>query len=349
MRMKNKIAALAILTAFNFSNVVQAATIDEELAMIAAEQDEPFALEKNPPTNQNNISTEKKSARELKEEEKRSRQAQKDREKKLKEDMKNAEKEFKEAQEKSRQQDKNQLKISDRNSSKSKFPIVDPVAPQAEKIELEKKPDQKIEPKPEPKPEQKTEPQQEQEEVVTFDPNPTPEPVTPTPEPVKPAPTPEPVTPIPAQPSAPVVNLTNPLVNFSNFEELANAVNFTPLYIPKKAGFSIDNMSAIDGRVAEIRYGRRWEPEVSLRVRTYRRNNGEELKDISGVHGVKWRVDMSSGTSVYIAKIEENKHVAAWAAGDYTFSAQVENISFAAFHALVVEELVDLSTHYYIR
>lgn len=343
MNLKNKIAALTILTAFNFSVVAQAASIDEELAVIAAEQEEPFSIEKKPEQTKNNVAPEKKSRKELRAEERRLREERRAEEKKIKEDMKNAEREFKEAQEKSKDQDKNKLKITERNSSQKNFPKIDPVSPQTEKVELERKPE--------------TTPTVEPEsEVVTFDPKleptPTAEPVTPkltTPTPAA-EPTPPPVTPIPepVQPTQPV-NLANPLVQYSNFEELADAVNFTPLYIPKKAGFSIDSLAAIDGRIAEIRYGRRWEPEVSLRVRTYKRADGEELKDISGVNGVKWRVDMSSGTSVYIAKIDENKHVAAWASGDYTFSAQVENLSFAAFHAIVVDELVDLSNHYYMK
>ena len=135
----------------------------------------------------------------------------------------------------------------------------------------------------------------------------------------------------------------------SNFDDLAKAAKFVPLYVPKKSGFTINSMMLIDGRTAEIRYGRRWEPEVSLHIRTYKRFNGEETKDISGVNGVKWRVDMTSGTTVYIAKISESKHVAAWAVGNYTFSAQAENLSFAAFHAIVADELVDLSQHYYIN
>ena len=288
----------------------------------------------------------------MRDEEKRQREEKKAEEKQLKEDMKSAEKEFKEAQKKSKDQDRAQLKVSQRDSLKKDFPKVDPVAPKTETVELKK--DSKPAPTPAPEPE---------DEVVTFDPNPnkTSEPVQ-NQKPVaipqeteiiqKPAPAKisEPVQQVePIQNPEPVVRLVNPLVTFENFDELAEAVNFVPLYIPKKAGFSIDSMLAIDGRIAEIRYGRRWEPEVSLHVRTCKRAAGEELKDISGVQGVKWRVDMSSGTSVYIAKISENKHVAAWATGDYTFSAQVENLSFAAFHAIVVDELVDLSNHYYIN
>lgn len=147
----------------------------------------------------------------------------------------------------------------------------------------------------------------------------------------------------------PAVNLPNPILEFTNFENLVAAVKFVPLYIPQKSGYTIISMHTINDKVAEIRYGRRWEPEVVLHVRTYKRQENEELKDISGVQGVKWRIDMTSGATIYIAKINDRSHVAAWSSGDYTFSAYVENLSFAAFHSLVVDELVDLSTHYFVK
>ena len=156
----------------------------------------------------------------------------------------------------------------------------------------------------------------------------------------------EKVTP-PAENSLQSGNLPNPMTNFANFEDLAVALKFTPLYIPKKSGYTVNEIFSIANQTAEIRYGRRWEPEVSLIIRTYKRKDGEELKDISGIQGVKWRIDMTSGTRVYIAKINERSHVASWASGSYTFAAYVENLSFAAFHSLVIDELVDLTTHYY--
>lgn len=150
----------------------------------------------------------------------------------------------------------------------------------------------------------------------------------------------------PAENLQPVEN-PNPMTSYSNFQDLSASLKFTPLYIPKKSGYTMTEIYKVANQTAEIRYGRRWEPEVSLHIRTYKRGEGEELKDISGVHGVKWRIDMTSGATVYIAKINERSHVAAWASGSYTFSAYVENLSFAAFHSLVIDELVDLTTHYY--
>ena len=142
-------------------------------------------------------------------------------------------------------------------------------------------------------------------------------------------------------------NLANSRQRYANFEELAQALKFTPLYIPKKSGYNVTELFSVANQTAEIRYGRRWEPEVALIIRTYKRPEGEGLKDISGIQGVKWRIDTTSGSTVYIAKINERAHVAAWASGSYTFAAYVENISFAAFHSLVIDELVDLTTHYY--
>ena len=136
-------------------------------------------------------------------------------------------------------------------------------------------------------------------------------------------------------------------VIYANFAEVARAVKFIPLYMPRKSGYEITALYAQAG-IVEIRYGRRWEPNVSLIVRTHKRADGEELQDISGVTGVKWRVDTTTGTTIYIAKISDTQQVAAWAVGHYTFSAQAENLSFAGFHSLVADELVELSTHYYL-
>ena len=185
------------------------------------------------------------------------------------------------------------------------------------------------------------------EEIIIIDPNePEPEPVPPP----QPQIQPEPVTPPPqsqVQPEPVTQTLPDQNSIYTNFAEVARAVKFIPLYMPRKSGYEIIGLYAERG-IAEIRYGRRWEPTVSLTVRTHKRAEGEELQDISGVTGVKWRIDTTTGTTIYIAKISDTQQVAAWAVGHYTFSARAENLSFAGFHSLVADELVELSTHYYL-
>ena len=186
----------------------------------------------------------------------------------------------------------------------------------------------------------------EDEPTIIIDPNAPPPPI----EPVKPSqeiqsPTPPPVVVLPQQTET--VALPNEKIIYANFSEVSRAVRFIPLYMPRKSGYEITALYAGQG-IAEVRYGRRWEPNVSLTVRTHKRADGEAPQDISGVTGVKWRVDTSTGTTIYIAKISETQQVAAWAVGHYTFSAQAENLSYAGFHSLVADELVELSTHYYL-
>ena len=145
------------------------------------------------------------------------------------------------------------------------------------------------------------------------------------------------------------VGMPNPIVTYSNFEDAAKKVGFIPLYVPKKSGFAMNYISVIGGNVVEIRYGKRWEPTVTLSVRTYKRSPGEELKDISGIHGVKWKVDMSSGMTIYMSRVSNEVNAAAWSVGRYTFAAMTENLSFAAFHSFIIEELVDLCNHYFVE
>lgn len=148
--------------------------------------------------------------------------------------------------------------------------------------------------------------------------------------------------------SQPNVGMTNPIASFGTFEELAEELGYIPLYVPKSSGYALNYMSIIGGKVAELRYDRRWETDIKLIIRTYKRPKGEELRDISGVQGVKWRVDLSGGIPIYLARINDTSNAAAWSAGQYTFAAMTDNLSFAAFRTLVFEELVDLTTHYHI-
>ena len=198
------------------------------------------------------------------------------------------------------------------------------------------------------------------EQTIIIDPNePVAEPTPPKVEPITPPPTyqpeqePEPIyepiyEPPPVVPQqTKIISAPDQKNTYANFEEAARAAHFIPLYMSKKSGYEITALYGEAG-IVEVRYGRKWEPTVSLYVRTHKRADDEPLKDISGVTGVKWRVDTSTGTTIYIAKISETQQVAAWAVGHYTFSARAENLSFAGFHSLVADELVELSTHYYL-
>ena len=108
-------------------------------------------------------------------------------------------------------------------------------------------------------------------------------------------------------------------------------------------------IAVVNEKIVEIHYGRRWEPTVTLSVRTYKRAPDEKLQDISGLGGVKWKTDLSSGSTIYIARVSDNTNAAAWSVGQYTFAAMTENLSFAAFHSLIIEELFDLCNHYFVN
>ena len=309
MKLKNKIAALSTLIIFETLGAANAAEIDTELAIIAAEQDKTGEkVETFDPDSLDADKNKPKTKDEIKAEEKRLEKEREEARKKIKEERKKS-----------------------RNELKGKTPISKNPAP--------------IERKPEINSNEVTPPVQAKEVKAVQEVKPAEVPPVEKNQLVEEIKSVEEVPPVEQQQN---INLPNPIVSYASFNEIVQAVGFTPLYIPKKSGYTITAMVMIDGKIAEVRYSRKWEPAVSLHVRTYRRAAGEELKDISGVHGVKWRVNVANGISTYVAKIEENKQVAAWAVGNYTFSAYVENLSFAAFYALVADELVDLSQHYYL-
>jgi len=309
MKLKNKIAALSTLLIFQFG-AANAAGIDDELAVIAAEQDK--TGEKIETFDPDSLDADKNKPKTRKE---------------IKEEQERLEKEREEARKKIREE-----RRKSRDELKGKAPISKNPAPVARKQENNSSAVTSTTPT--------------VQAVQAVEENPAVEEFTPVEEMQDNPQIEEKVKPVAEPPRN--IGLPNPINSYASFNEIVQAMNFTPLYIPKKSGYTITSMMTVNNRIAEIRYSRKWEPNVSLHVRTYRRAAGEELKDISGVVGVKWRVNVVNGITTYIAKIDENKHVAAWAVGNYTFSAYVENLSFAAFHALVADELVDLSNHYYI-
>ena len=309
MKLKNKIAALSTLLILQIG-AANAAGIDDELAVIAAEQDK--TGEKIETFDPDSLDADKNKSKTRKE---------------IKEEQERLEKEREEARKKIREE-----RRKSRDELKGKAPISKNPAPVARKQENNSSAVTSTTPT--------------VQAVQAVEENPAVEEFTPVEEMQDNPQIEEKVKPVAEPPRN--IGLPNPINSYASFNEIVQAMNFTPLYIPKKSGYTITSMMTVNNRIAEIRYSRKWEPNVSLHVRTYRRAAGEELKDISGVVGVKWRVNVVNGITTYIAKIAENKHVAAWAVGNYTFSAYVENLSFAAFHALVADELVDLSNHYYI-
>jgi len=315
MKLKNKIAALSTLLILQIG-AANAAGIDDELAVIAAEQDK--TGEKIETFDPDSLDADKNKPKTRKE---------------IKEEQERLEKEREEARKKIREE-----RRKSRDELKGKAPISKNPAPVARKQENNSSAVTSTTPTV-----QAVQPVEENPAVEEFTPV---EEIQDTPQVEKNIQPVEEVQPVAEPPRN--IGLSNPINSYASFNEIVQAMNFTPLYIPKKSGYTITSMMTVNNRIAEIRYSRKWEPNVSLHVRTYRRAAGEELKDISGVVGVKWRVNVVNGITTYIAKIAENKHVAAWAVGNYTFSAYVENLSFAAFHALVADELVDLSNHYYI-
>ena len=299
MKMKLSLA-LALAVMFQMPTL-NAAPIDREVAILAAEQAQGESTQTSP-----TVSTpEKKSKQELDAEEKRLREERRAEEKKLKEEREAARKQIEEGKKEEIRTTENRRTTSNTRLTSATTPDSTPsVTPATNTSDSNTKPTSDN-----PKPNQNT-------NATTN--------------------------------KTPTTNLPNPMTSYASFEELSKALGFTPLYLPKQSGYTPNEIYSIDNKVAEVRYGRRWEPEVLLIIRTYKRAPNEELKDISGINGVKWRIDTTANTTIYLAKVNDATNVAAWAVGDYTFAAYVENLSFAAFHTLIVEELVDLSNHYYV-
>ncbi|MBQ6757609.1 MAG: hypothetical protein IJP42_00775 [Selenomonadaceae bacterium] len=325
MNFRKKVAWLMIVAAIQMPCLSFAAEEDKELSLIAAEQErsaDDERLDEINPALTETITTERtqETDKDKRERKKKLKQARKEKEKANEQKLKDS-----------------ANKKTDKRKDSSPIEIA-PTEPEPQPVvETKPEPQPVVETKPEPQSVAETKP--EPQSVVET--KSIPQPITTPPA----APPKSPLTP-PSSP-AETVPFANQKMLYANFAEAARAVHFVPLYMPRKSGYEITSLYAGQG-IVEVRYGRRWEPTVSLTVRTYKRKDGEEPQDISGVTGVKWRVDTTTGTTIYVAKISETEQVAAWAVGHYTFSARAENLSYAGFYSLVADELVELSTHYYL-
>ncbi len=342
MTFKQKITVLMILATTQLPCLTFAAEEDKDLALIAAEQkksDEDEQLDDiNPALNDSlSIKPTKETDKVKKERKKKLDQTRKEKEKVNEQKLKRSERR------------KDDTRRKDTVVIKDEEPSIKPQPPKVEPAPQHNQQPPKVEPtQPNIPPQSTVVPaSQQNQQPPKVEPTqssiPPQSTVVPVSNPVKP-PT---IAPQSTPSTISTVSMSADKVIYANFVEVAQAVHFTPLYMPRKSGYEITAIYASRG-IVEVRYGRRWEPNVSLTIRTYKRKDGEELQDISGVTGVKWRVDTSTGTTIYIAKISETEQVAAWAVGHYTFSAQSENLSFASFHSIVADELIELSTHYYL-
>ena len=144
-----------------------------------------------------------------------------------------------------------------------------------------------------------------------------------------------------------MVGMPNPMVEYPAYGEAAKALGFPLLALPEMTGYQCGKIFVIGGNVGEIRYGRKWEPEVNLTVRTYKMAKGETLRDISGIHGVEWRTETAKGMQLYIAKVGDNSYAATWAVAPYIFAAYAENITYTPFLNVVTNGLMEISSAFY--
>lgn len=144
-----------------------------------------------------------------------------------------------------------------------------------------------------------------------------------------------------------MAGVPNPMVEYPAYGVAAKALGFPPLALPEMTGYQCSKIFVIGGNVGEIRYGRKWEPEVNLTVRTYKLAKGEAVHDITGIYGVEWRTETAKGMKLYIAKVGDNSYAATWSVEPYIFAAYAENIAYTPFMNVVTNGLMEISSAFY--
>ncbi len=146
--------------------------------------------------------------------------------------------------------------------------------------------------------------------------------------------------------TAPLTGMPNPLVEYGSYEAAAEVLGFSPLALPKSSGWHPAAYIVINNEIGELRFEKKWEPEISFTIRTCRLSEGEEPSDISGLYGVKWWDEEFEGQTVYTARYGERSYAAIWNIGRYVFAAYGKNMAYSRFWYLLTDNLLSQSGTY---
>ncbi|MFV0635761.1 hypothetical protein [Mitsuokella sp. WILCCON 0060] len=145
--------------------------------------------------------------------------------------------------------------------------------------------------------------------------------------------------------------MPNPMVPYNSYTEMAQALDFHPLYFPLSSGLELQQRFIIGGNVADLRYASRYgqpEKRAQFTVRTAVADpDSMTAETLSGVYGANWQTQTIGGTSVQIAEVSDSSFAAYWTKDGFVFSVGAENVNRWDFLRQVRDNLIDLTEHYY--
>ncbi len=151
--------------------------------------------------------------------------------------------------------------------------------------------------------------------------------------------------------AASISGVPNPMVPYNSYTEMAQALDFHPLYFPLSSGLELQQRFVIGGNFADLRYASRYgqlEKRAQFTVRTAVADPADMTAEtLSGVYGANWQTQTISGTSVQIAEVSDSSFAAYWTKDGFVFSVGAENVNRWDFLRQVRDNLIDLTEHYY--
>lgn len=140
------------------------------------------------------------------------------------------------------------------------------------------------------------------------------------------------------------VGVPNPMVEYSSYDDLDNALGFEPLFLTKSFGYKCDAFYSISGKTADIRYTNDQGAEVTVRTA---RLVPEESNDISGVYTGKWKEKTIGNTPLKVAKLSKDSFAASWTEDAFAFSLTGDHMTEEEFMKLLGGYFVDITEHFY--
>ena len=140
------------------------------------------------------------------------------------------------------------------------------------------------------------------------------------------------------------VGMPNPMVEYDNFPELDEKIDFEYLYLTESDGFHCDQIFLIGETLVDLDFESKDDDEVEACVRT---SKGTE--DTTGYYGVEYEEVTMNEITVHKGEskgetADEYARVAWWTDGTYTYAVSFERLEDEKEFDSLLESLVERST-----
>ena len=139
------------------------------------------------------------------------------------------------------------------------------------------------------------------------------------------------------------------IITHTNLESAMKIVGFPPMLLVSntKPPYKINDIRIIDNKIIEVSYSELHDEISRLSIITYKYPMDVEIiNNLSLLHGLDVKIDLSHNTPFYILKVNDTSNLAFWSVEQYTFMVIAKNTLFSRFNSFVIDNIINRCNHY---